>query len=149
MSDVAQRAVMGRLESLTEITALVGTRIYPRLAPQQGSDAGARPYLIVMHPPGVERVQTFAGPGSVARTPIVVACVADSYQVATQCGAAVEAALCPSGWTGSAQWAGVEVGSCQMEDAFDKSALPELADEIGSPTEFVAFTLEHATSVAE
>ncbi len=144
MSNVAENAIIAKLLGTTGVTALVGTRIYPRIAPQ-GDNGGAKPYLIVLRPEGQENGQMASGRYGVAHTPIIVACVGETYDQSRTLSPAVVTALNPPGWTGSQAWGTTEVAGCQLDDTFDRSSLPQLADEIGAPVEFVAFDLEHAS----
>jgi len=136
-----ENAVIAKLLATTAITDLVGQRIYPRIAPQKES----KPYLIVLRPEGQVNTQLASGLYPVSWTPIVVACVGNTYNESRTLSGPVTAALNPSGWTGSQTWGSTEVASCQLNDTFDQSTLPQLADEIGAPVEFVAFDLEHAS----
>lgn len=142
MSAIAEAAVVWQLKQTAEVTALVGQRIYPRLAPEDT----VKPYLIVLRPPGQLTDHTSQSPIGVARTPIVVACVGDRYETSRACSDPVSAALDPSGWTGSQVWNDTEIASCMQGETFDQSVFPQLADEIGFPTEFMTFELEHSTA---
>lgn len=141
MSNTAEVAVIAKLLSVSGVTNLVSTRIYPRLAPQ----TEAKPYLIVLRPEGQQNPMTSTGLTGVSFTPIVIACVGATYDESRSLSGPVVAALCPSSWIGSQTWGSTQVGSCQLNDTFDQSTLPQLADEIGAPVEFVAFDLEHAS----
>jgi hypothetical protein len=129
-----ENAVIAKLLATTAITNLVGQRVYPRIAPQKE----AKPYLIVLRPEGQVNTQLASGLYTVSWTPIVVACVGNTYNESRTLSGPVTATLNPPGWTGSQTWGSTEV-------AFDQSTLPQLADEIGAPVEFVAFDLEHAS----
>lgn len=144
MSDVAENAVIKKLLATAGITALVDTRVYPRIAPQ-GHDAGAKPFLLVLRPEGQVNTQLASGLHPVSFTPIIVACVGETYDESRSLSPAVVAALCPASWTGSETWGGTEVAACQLDDTFDRSSLPQLADEIGAPVEFIALNLNHAS----
>ncbi len=144
MSAIAEAAVIWQLKQSTPVTELVGTRIYPRQAPQ---DAG-KPFLIVMRPPGQLTGHTNNSQIAVARTPLIVACVGDTYESSRSCSDSVSTALDPNGWTGSKFWDGVEVASCMQGETFDHSGMPQLADEIGFPVEFMTFELEHSTTAS-
>lgn len=142
MSDVAESAVIARLKAVTGVTDLVEQRIYPRLAEQTAE----KPYLVVMRPEGQENPGTYRGLTGVSRTPIVVCCVGSTYIESRSLSQPVIEALVPASTTGSATWGGTEVGSCSLDETFDRSSLPQLADEIGFPVEFVTFELEHAST---
>ena len=144
MSNVAEKSVIAKLLSESSITGLVGTRVYPRLAPQ-GSDGGAKPYLIVLRPEGQENPTASTGLTGVSFTPIIIACVGADYDESRTLSQPVIDVLSPSGWNGSQTWGTTQVGSCQLNDTFDRSSLPQLADEIGAPVEFIAFDLEHSS----
>ena len=141
MSAVAEAAIIWQLKNSSDVTSIVGQRIYPRIAPQES----AKPYLIVMRPPGQETGHTNNAQIAVARTPIVVACVGSTYEESRSCSNPVSSALDPNGWDGSKFWNGTEVASCMQGETFDHSIFPQLADEIGFPVEFVTFELEHST----
>ena len=136
-----ENAVIAKLLATTAITNLVGQRVYPRIAPQKE----AKPYLIVLRPEGQINTQLASGLYPVSWTPIVVACVGNTYNESRTLSGPVTATLNPPGWAGSQTWGSTEVASCQLNDTFDQSTLPQLADEIGAPVEFVAFDLEHAS----
>jgi len=144
MSKVAENAVIAKLLATADVIALVGRRIYPRMAPQ-GKDGGQTPYIVVLRPEGQVNGQCSSGLYGVSHTPIFVACVGETYDESRSLSPVVVRALSPRGWTGSQVWGGVEVASCQLDDTFDRSSFPQLADEIGAPVEFVAFDLEHST----
>lgn len=139
--NTAEKAVIAKLLETSGVTALVSTRVYPRICPQ----ADPKPYLTVLRPEGQINQQHSTGLSGVSFTPIIVACVGSTYDESRSLSGPVIAALVPSGWTGSQTWGSTEVGSCQLNDTFDQSTLPQLADEIGAPVEFVAFDLEHAS----
>jgi hypothetical protein len=141
MSGVAEAAVIAQLKNTTAVTNVVGTRIYPRIAPQDS----AKPYIVVMRPPGSLYQHTQNAQIAVARTPIFVGCVGSTYEESRSFSAAVSAALDGSGWTGSQFWNGTEIASCMQTDDYDQSTYPQLGDEIGFPCEFVTFDLEHST----
>jgi hypothetical protein len=142
MSGIAESAVIARLKAVSGVSDLVAARVFPHIAPQ----ATDKPYLIVMRPEGQINEGTAKGLTGVSRTPIIVACVGESYIESRSLAAPVVAALVPASPTGSATWNGTEIGSCQLEDSFDRSTFPQLADEIGCPVEFVTFDLEHAST---
>lgn len=139
--NTAEKAVIAKLLATSAVTTLVSTRVYPRIAPQ----SDPKPYLIVLRPEGQVNLQTSKGLYGVSVTPIVVCCVGSTYDESRSLSGPVVAALNPSTWTGSETWGTTEVASCQLNDTFDQSTLPQLADEIGAPVEFVAFDLEHAS----
>jgi len=144
MANTAEVAVIAKLLDTTAVTDLVHTRIHPRIAPQ-GADAGALPHLIVLRPEGQVNTQLSSGLHPVSFTPIIVACVGSTYDESRSLSGPVVAALNPTGWTGSQTWGTTEVAACQLDDTFDRSGLPQLADEIGFPVEFLAFNLNHAS----
>ncbi len=141
MSAVAETAVIERLKDVSGVTDLVGERIYPRIAPQ-GAD---KPYLIVMRPEGQTNQRVSGGLLGVSFTPIVVACVGVSYIESRSLSGPVVTALDPPSQVGSMTWGTTEVAACQLDDTFDSSTMPQLADEIGFPVEFVAFNMNHAS----
>ena len=142
MSDVAESAVIARLKSVTGVTALVGQRIYPRLA----EPTAEKPYLVILRPEGQENQGTYKGLTGVSRTPIIVCCVGSTYIESRSLSQPVIEATVPASATGSATWGGTEIGSCTLDETFDRSTLPQLADEIGFPVEFVTLELEHAST---
>lgn len=143
MSGVAESAVIAKLKSVAGVSALVAARIFPQLAPQDTE----KPYLVVMRPEGQENECLATGQlTGVSRTPIIVACVGVTYLESRSLSAPVIAALVPPSTTGSATWNGIEIGSCTLDDTFDRSTLPQLADEIGFPVEFVNLNLEHSST---
>jgi hypothetical protein len=144
MSSIAEAAIIWQLKQSTPVTAIVGNRIYPRLAPQ-GEE---KPYLIVMRPPGQQTGHTNNAQIAVARTPIIVACVGDTYEQSRSPSDAISAALDPNDWTGSKFWNNTEVASCMQGETFDHSGMPQLADEIGFPVEFITFEIEHSTTTS-
>jgi hypothetical protein len=144
MSAVAESAVIWKLKQSSAVTAIVGDRIYPRISAQ----GATKPYLIVMRPPGQQTGHTNNSQIPVARTPLIVACVGSTYEESRACSDPVSAALDPNGWTGSQFWNSTEVASCMQGETFDHSGIPELADEIGFPIEFITFELEHSTATS-
>lgn len=148
MSNTAEAAVIWKLKQDAGVSALVGARVFPRLAPQADgtpNEYGDKPYLIVMRPPGQLTGHTNNSQIPVARTPIFVACVGRTYDESRTLSNPVSAALDPNGWTGSQSWNGTEVASCWQGETYDQSTYPQLGDEIGFPCEFVTFELEHST----
>jgi hypothetical protein len=141
MSSIAESAVIWQLKQSSAVTAIVGQKIYPRIAPQDIKI----PYLIVLRPPGQMNDHTSQGQVGVARTPIVVACAGSSYDESRSLGIPVHQALDGTGWTGSKIWNGTEIASCMTGEDFDQSGFPQLGDEIGFPVEFMSFELEHST----
>ena len=141
MSNTAEVAIQAKLLATTAVTNLIDDRVFPHMAPQ-GCE---KPYLIVMRPEGQVNTQLASGLYGVSFTPIIVACVGNTYHESRTLSPPVIAALNPSGWTGSQTWGGVEVAACQLDDTFDRSSLPMLADEIGAPVEFVAFNMNHSS----
>jgi hypothetical protein len=139
---VAEKAVISRLKAVSGVTSLVSTRIFPHIAPQDA----AKPYLIVMRPSGQSNDETYSGLTGVSRTPIVIACVGSTYIESRSLSQPVINALIPASTTGSATWGGTEIGSCHLDETFDRSSFPMLADEIGFPVEFVTFDLEHSST---
>lgn len=144
MSNVAEVAVITKLLATTAVTNIVGQRVYPWAAPQ-GNDGGKKPYVIIMRPEGQVNTQVSTGRFPVSFTPIIVACVGETYHQSRTLSEPVMDALNPSDWTGSQLWGETEVAACQVDDTFDRSVLSQLADEIGSPVEFHVFNLNHAS----
>lgn len=144
MSAIAESAIIWQLKQATPVTDIVGNRIYPRIAPQDA----IRPYLIIMRPPGQETGHTNNSQIAVARTPIIVACVGDTYEQSRSCSDAISTALDPNDWTGSKFWNNTEVASCWQGETFDHSGMPQLSDEIGFPIEFMTFEIEHSTTTS-
>lgn len=144
MSDVAENAVIAKLRDTSGVTDIAGERIEPLHNAQNTTT----PRIVVLRPPGQQQTQLNTGLGGVEFTPIIVACVGANYRESRSLSQPVINALCPSNWTGSQTWNSTEIGSCQLDDTFDRSSLPQLADEIGAPVEFVVFMLEHASQAA-
>ena len=142
MSAVAESAVIAKLKTVSGVTDLVASRIFPQIAPQDM----AKPYLVVMRPEGQENIQTSGGSYPVSFTPIIIACVGATYLESRSLSQPVITALNPTSKTASETWGGIEVAACQVDDTFDRSTFPMLADEIGFPVEFVAFQLNHASA---
>ena len=142
MSGVAEAAVIAKLKSVAGVTALVAQRVFPHIAPQETT----KPYLIVMRPEGQSNDATAKGLTGVSRTPIIVACVGATYIESRSLSQPLITALVPASATGSATWNSTEIGSCSLDETFDRSTFPMLADEIGFPVEFVTLDLEHAST---
>ncbi len=140
MSDVAETAVIARLRAAAGVTALVGTRIEPL----HNTPSAGTPRIVVLRPEGQQNTMTSIGLAGVSFTPIVVACIGETYaESRSLCQPVIDALeVNPSAAT---QWNSTEIGSCQLDDTFDRSALPQLGDELGGPVEFAVFLLEHAS----
>jgi hypothetical protein len=86
--------LVARLKATAGVTAIVGTKIYPMLAPQSATI----PYIVyekTLDSP----VNDANGTGSTSQKRYTVACFAATYDGAQTLGAAVQAAL--SGWKDS------------------------------------------------
>ena len=141
MSATPEAAVIWKLKQTAAVTNLVGERIYPRLVPQNDK----KPYLAVLRPPGQETGHTNNSQIPVARTPLMIACVGETYEQSRSLSDPVSAALDPDGWDGSVIWNDTEIASCFQGGTYDQSTFPQVADEIGYPVEFITFELEHST----
>lgn len=126
--------MVAKLKATLGVTAVTGSRIYPRLAPQSVS----KPYIVVMRPSGEERRQQTTKRHNFVKTPLTVACVADTYEASRTLALAVTNAVDPrTSVTASSTWGSVTVDHCSVVQTFDHSGNPQLADEIGAPVEFV------------
>lgn len=132
-------ALVWKLKSVGAITALVGTRIFYRQAPQ----TAVKPYIVVDHPPGQRRTdRTLSGTVVMVQTHLMIrvehaekSIVA--MQIAKLCVSAIEA-------TTSATWDSFSVLQVDINDVYDDSAPPQqLADEIGFPAAAIDLTLYH------
>jgi len=141
VSAIAEAAIIWKLKQTSAVTALVGQRIYPRIAPENDR----KPYIAVLRPPGQTVDHTNNSPIAVARTPLMIACVGETYEQSRSLSDPIAAALDASGWTGSVFWNDTEIASCFQGGTYDQSTFPQVADEIGFPVEFITFELEHET----
>jgi hypothetical protein len=122
-------ALVARLLAQNAITTLVGTRIYPLLAPQ----GAAAPYLIYQRISG-ERVRNFDESNQSAQPRIQIDAYAETYTVARQLAAAVRAAL--HGFAGTvsdsespARFSPVRIQASALiddRDLIDETANPKL-----------------------
>lgn len=92
------------------ISALVGTRIYPLVAPE-----GAVMPCIVYQRIGGSRVVSHSGDSELARPRIQVSAWAETYDEAKSIAEAVVAAT--SGYSGT--WGSVSIGAVEVEDGPD------------------------------
>ena len=143
MSAIPETAVIAKLKATSAVTALVSTRIYPRIAPQDAS----MPYIVVTRPSGETRPQRANKPTTFCVTPMSVFCVAETYQASRDVSTQAVLSLQPNtANTGSATWGAVAVDHCTVLGTHDGSGNPQLADEIGFPVEIVEIDLFHLTA---
>ena len=143
VSGIPEAAIVWKLKSVNAITALVGTRIYPRIAPE----GSLYPFIVVDRPPGQSNPQTASGPASLIITPMTIYCVANEkaggYEKSRAVGRLIKPALNPTGVTGSVIWNGTIIDHCTVSQTYEASAPPQLADEVGWPSEAVDIELFH------
>lgn len=145
MSAIAEAAIIWKLKSVNAVSNAATGGIYPRIAPE-GTIA---PYIIVDRTPGQIRSQTARGPGALHNTPMTIFCVGKSdatgggYKQSRDLCRLVEAAINPSGVTGSVSWNGTSVDHCSVLQTYDASVDPKTADEVGYPVEALDCVLFH------
>jgi hypothetical protein len=135
VSGVAESALVWKLKSAN---TNAGTRVYPRIAPQESNKY---PYIIIDRPPGQENPQTAQGPASVIRTPLTVYCVGETYQQSRDLAAQIKPAINPSGFTSSVKWNNIWIDHCTVSSTYDASGSPIFGDEVGFPIEAVECVL--------
>ena len=91
----ATTLMVAQLKATAGVTAIVGAKVYPMIAPQ----SAALPYIIYEKPLDVP-VNTATGADATSQKRFAVSCFAATYSGAHALGAAVAAAL--SGWVDSA-----------------------------------------------
>ena len=106
MAYTVEEMVVRELKATTAVAALVGTRIYPQMAPQN-TTADYLTYELVSEMP----VQDMGGTSSLVRVRLGVLCHALSYSNAKAAAAAVRTVL--DGFRGTMQ--GVTVGGLLLE----------------------------------
>jgi hypothetical protein len=116
MAATVEQMVVQELLATPAVTALVGSRIYPQMAPQN-TTADYLTYELVSEKP----LQDLGGTGSLARVRLSVLCHAVSYAGAKGAAEAVRARL--DGFRGTMQ--GVTVGSLLVEMEADAGWDPE------------------------
>jgi hypothetical protein len=85
---ILEQAVFELLSTSPAVTALVGTRIYPHLAPE----GAARPYIVQARTEG-DNLATLSGRGVVDRVQLAIGCVAGDAVAAQNLSLAVRDAL--------------------------------------------------------
>lgn len=108
---LAEEAVYARLTGVPAIAALIGTRVYPALAPM----GATLPYVVYQHISGVRETAFGDDPG-IARARIQVAAWSDEYSEARQVAEAVRQGL--QRYRGTV--GGVEVLDVFVEADFDQ-----------------------------
>ena len=105
MAYTVEQMLVKELQATAAVTALVGTRIYPQVAPQ-GTTADYVTYEGSGNP-----IQDHGGSGGLYRARVSFLCHSATYANAKAVAAAIRAAL--DGFRGTMQ--GVSVGSCLQE----------------------------------
>ena len=116
------KGVYSRLTTDTEITELVGARVYPHLAPQT---SGPQQPTIVYSVEQNEYGRTYAGGDGLADALVFITCVAGKYADAVELSKRVRARLDNQEGT----WGGVVVAGCFHTDETEDSDTPEGVNE--------------------
>jgi hypothetical protein len=142
VSAIPENAIIWKLKSINAITAIVGTRIFPRMA-KQGT---LRPYIIVDRTPGQVIPQFSSGPSQLNKTPLTIYCIGSQtggYKESRDIGRLVQSSINPAGVTGSVQWNGTWIDHCWVIQTYDSSSPPVEGDEVGFPIEAIDCLLFH------
>jgi len=105
-----EEGLYSRLQAVAGVTALVSTRVYPLLVPQEAS-LPAIAYQRISGP----RETAHDGPSGLAFARMQVTCIGSSYSSAKGVSEAVRAAL--DGQSGT--WGSTVVGACFLDDESD------------------------------
>jgi hypothetical protein len=132
---IIEDGVIDKLLAATAVTAVVSTRIYPRIADQ----TAAKPFLVVQLGEGQQTWHHSGARSGQATTNISVACVAGTYKAARALGYLVELALDKQTGLFGAE----VVRHCLHQGTFDRSANPQDDDEIGITAVGVDFSICH------
>ena len=116
----AELAVYTILKNDAPVAALVGTRIFPSLAPQNAANP-----LIVYQRISADRITSLDGPSGLSWARVQVDCYAETYAGAKTLSAAIRVAL--EGYRGTV--GGVRVGGISLEtdrDLYENDPEPGL-----------------------
>lgn len=103
-----EKVLLNALVSATSVTSVVGTRIYPLLAPS----SSALPF-VTWRRTGIERFQTIGSPGGVPRVSVDYTIIATTYNQAREAADAMRRVL--DGYGGSLDNTVVEQVSLENE----------------------------------
>lgn len=131
MSGVIEDGICDKLKATSAVTAICGTRVYPRLANQSEQ----KPYIVVSKTPGQESVHCSSGPTGLQMGNLSVRCFGRDYKAARDLATAARVAL--DGKTGA--FGGTTVRMCLLQDEADASTLPDQDDEVGHPGFMLTF----------
>lgn len=139
MSGIPEAAIIWKLKSVNAINSAVNGQIFPRIAPEKAP----YPYIIVDRPPGQSNPQTSTGPAQLVKTPITIYVVGQTYSQSRSIARLLPSQLNPNGFTGSVQWNGTWIDHCTVNQTYEASGPPQVADEIGYPIEAIDITVFH------
>jgi hypothetical protein len=103
-----EKVLLDTLVSATSVTTIVGTRIYPLLAPA----SSALPF-VVWRRTGIERTQTLGSPAGTPRVSVDYTVIATTYNQAREAADAMRRVL--DGWGGTVENTVVEQVSLENE----------------------------------
>ncbi len=111
------KALYAKLASVSAITALVGTRIYPELGPQKGKTFP----MIVYSSDDKQEVEIYSGGTGLVSRRVTLACIDDDYAGAIELAEAVRAGI---SWA-EGTWGTVTVQGCFPEGQTDDKLVGE------------------------
>lgn len=136
---MVEEFIYDRLKESGTVTNIVGTKIYPQLAPQNA----ALPYVTYQRI-DTPRLRSLDGPVGLASPRVQIDCWSARYKEAKQLGEAIRKML--DGFKGS--YGGEVVQGVFLEDERDAFELPVHANEVGSHRVSQDYTIWIEESVA-
>lgn len=134
MSANCEKALIAKLKTVSAVTSLTSTRIYPRIAPE---GTGREGFIVVRRMPSGTNRHRLNGHCPLVNSMVMVACCGATYLDSRNIAEAVQEAGLFDGGT----WGGVDVICMEIQDDYDESEIGQMADEIGRPIEALVFEM--------